>query len=101
MPKEVTRISCYTNFVLNLLGSNMKNVTVTMAEDALEWVRIKAARDNESISRYLGQLVEQARARDGVYERSMRAALKFQPLAFPENTRYLSRDEANGRADIR
>ena len=79
----------------------MKNVTVTMAEDALEWVRIKAARDNESISRYLGQLVEQARARDGVYERSMRAALKFQPLVFPENAHYLSRDEANDRADIR
>ena len=79
----------------------MKNVTVTMAEDALEWVRVKAARDNASISRYLGQLVEQARAREGIYERSMRAALKFQPLAFPKNTRYLSRDEANGRAGIR
>ena len=79
----------------------MKNVTVSMEEAALEWVRVKAARDNASISRYLGQLVEQARARDGIYERSMRAALKFQPLAFPKNTRYLSRDEANGRADIR
>ena len=99
--KEVTRISVYNNFVLNLLESNMKNVTVTMAEDALEWVRVKAARDNASISRYLGQLVEQARTRDGIYERSMRAALKFQPLVFPKNTRYLSRDVANGRADIR
>ncbi len=79
----------------------MKSVSVTMAEDALEWVRVKAARDNTSISRYLGQLVEQARARDGIYERSMRAALKFRPLAFPKNTRYLSRDEANGRAGIR
>ena len=99
--KELTRISYYTNFVLNRLESNMKNVTVTMAEDALQWVRVKAARDNASISRYLGQLVEQARAHDRIYERSMRAALKFQPLAFPKNTRYLSRDKANGRADIR
>ena len=41
------------------------------------------------------------RAREGIYERSMRAALKFQPLAFPKNTRYVNRDEANGRAGIR
>lgn len=79
----------------------MKNVTVTMDEDALEWVRVKAARDNASVSRYLGELVEQARAREGAYERSMRAALKFQPLSFPENTRYLNRDEANDRAGLR
>ncbi len=79
----------------------MKNVTVTMDEDALEWVRVKAARDNASVSRYLGELVEQARAREGAYERSMRAALKFQPLPIPENTRYLSRDEANDRAGLR
>ena len=79
----------------------MKNVTVSMNEDALEWVRIRAARKNSSVSRYLGELVEQARLRDGVYERSMRAALKFQPLAFPNQARYLSRDEANDRAGLR
>lgn len=79
----------------------MKNVTVTMNEDALEWVRIRAARKNSSVSRYLGELVEQARLRDGVYERSMRAALKFQLLAFSKQARYLSRDEANDRAGLR
>ena len=79
----------------------MKNVTVTMPEEALDWVRVRAARDNASISRYLGQLVEEARLRDSVYERSMRAALKFQPVTFPENASYLSRNEANTRADIR
>jgi hypothetical protein len=79
----------------------MKNVTVTMEENALEWVRVIAARNNTSVSRYLGQLVEQARAHDGAYERSMRVALKFRPLPFPENTRYLSRDEANDRAGLR
>ncbi len=79
----------------------MKNVTVSMEEESLEWVRVKAARDNSSVSRYLGQLVEQARLRDGAYERAMRAALKFQPLPFPENTRYLSRSEANDRAGLR
>ncbi len=95
-----------TNFVLHCFhvswsGAIVKNVTVSMEDAALEWVRVKAARANASVSRYLGQLVEEARLRDGAYERAMRAALKFEPLAMPENARFLSRAEANARADLR
>ena len=81
-------------------GQVMKNVTISMEEGALEWVRAKAARDNISVSNYLGELVEQARVRDGTYERAMRAALKFKPLPFPKNTHLLSRDHANRRAGL-
>jgi hypothetical protein len=76
----------------------MKNVTIVMVEDALEWLRTKAVRDNTSISRYLALLVEEARTRDSTYERSMRDALKFQPLDSPKNTHCLTRDEVNSRA---
>jgi hypothetical protein len=79
----------------------MKNVIVSMDDAALEWVRVKAARQNASVSRYLGQLVEEARTRDGTYERAMRAALKFQPLDVPKNARFLSRTEANDPAGLR
>jgi hypothetical protein len=80
---------------------NMKNVTVSMDEEALEWVRVKAARENASVSRYLGTLIEQARSREGDYERAMRMALKFKPLSFSNDARYLSRDAANDRAGLR
>lgn len=79
-------------------GQVMKNVTISMEEGALEWVRIEAARSNVSVSWYLGELVDQARVRDGTYQRAMRAALKFNPLHFPKNTHFLSRDNANRRA---
>lgn len=79
----------------------MKNVTVTMDDAALEWVRVRAARENASVSRYLGQLVEEARARDGAYERAMRGALKFGPLPLRVEARYLSRDQANDRSALR
>ena len=79
----------------------MKNVTVSMDDAALEWVRVKAARENASVSRYLGQLVEQARVRDSSYESAMRAALKFQRLPLPDGARYLSRAEASDRAALR
>ena len=72
----------------------MKNVTVTMDEAVLEWVRVKAARENISVSRWLGEVVAAARLREGGYQRAMRAALKFDPLNFPPAQRYLSRDAA-------
>ena len=79
----------------------MKNVTVSMDEEALEWVRVNAARANASVSRYLGSLVEQVRLRDGDYQRAMRKALEFKSLPFAENARCLSRDAANDRAGLR
>ncbi len=79
----------------------MKNVTVTMDEAILEWVRVKAARENISVSRWLGEVVAAARLREGAYQRAMRAALKFDPQTFPPAQRCLSRDEANDRAGLR
>ena len=79
----------------------MKNVTVTMSDDALEWLRVKAARDGASVSRFLGQMVEQVREKETTYERAMRDALKFKPLTLPKDFRPLTREEANQRANLR
>ena len=87
--------------MFKLLRQVMKRVTITMEQCVLEWARIKAARENVSVSRYLGNLVEQARTRDTMYERAMRAALKFKPLPFSKQIRYLDRDDARCRADVR
>lgn len=51
------------------------NVTVTLEEAALQWVRVKAARENTSVSRLLGRMVEQARTRESEYQLAMEAAL--------------------------
>lgn len=79
----------------------MMNVTFTMTEDTLTWGRIQAARDYVSVSRYLGQLVEQARVPNGAYECAIRLALKFEPLPFPEGTRVLTRSEVHDLAHLR
>ena len=46
-----SRSSCYTNFVL-------KNVTISLNEEALLWARRKAAENNTSVSRLVGQMLE-------------------------------------------
>lgn len=78
----------------------MKNVTVTMSEKALEWLRVKAARDGASVSRFLGKMVEQAREGEAAYKCAMQDALKFKSLALPKDFRPLTREEANQRANI-
>ena len=55
----------------------MKNVTVTLDEEVARWARVRAARDNVSLSRYLGGLLEEQMQHERAYETSM--------------TRYLSR----------
>ena len=36
----------------------MKKVTITLPEDLDRWLRIKAAKDNRSVSRWLAELLE-------------------------------------------
>ena len=48
----------------------MKNITITMDDAAAEWVRIEAARRNSSVSRMLGEQVDEMRKRQDAYERA-------------------------------
>src|ERR1035438_8303111 len=48
---RITRSSCYTKFVL-------KNVTITVEEDALRWARKQAAEKNTSVSKLVGRMLE-------------------------------------------
>ncbi len=49
----------------------MKNVTVTLEESALQWARLRAARENTSVSRLLGDMLVEQRRREDAYERAM------------------------------
>lgn len=39
----------------------MKNITITLPEDVARWLRVKAAEDQRSVSRWISELLEQAR----------------------------------------
>ncbi len=42
----------------------MKNITITLDEETARWARIQAARQNTSVSRMLGKLLEEMRERE-------------------------------------
>jgi predicted CopG family antitoxin len=78
----------------------MKNVTITVEDDVLEWARVKAARDNTSVSRLLGEWMKEKRQQEDAYEVAMRAALKFKSWGASDGP-YLTREEMYDRARFR
>ena len=57
---QITRTSCYTTFVL-------KNLTITVEEDAIRWARRKAAEENTSVSKLVGRMLEDKMRQTGEY----------------------------------
>jgi hypothetical protein len=48
----------------------MKNVTITVEETVLEWVRIEAAKRNSSVSRLVGEMLADKMRHDDAYLRA-------------------------------
>lgn len=88
------RISCYTDPV--------RNVTITLDEETARWARIEAARRDTSLSRFVGELLEERMRRDDRYREAMRRFLSRprKPLSRPGDT-YPSREELHDRDAIR
>jgi hypothetical protein len=48
----------------------MKNVTITVEDDALEWARVEAAKRNTSVSKLVGSFIAEMRRREDAYTRA-------------------------------
>lgn len=56
-----------------------RNLTITVDEETAEWVRVAAAKEGSSMSRFVGALLEREReAREG-YEAAARSLLSREP----------------------
>ena len=80
----------------------LTNVTVTLDEDTLARARVKAAEKNESLSRYVGEVLREHSKKRDEYEAAMRAALAEKPLDLKGPwKRYLTREEIYDRPVLR
>ena len=57
----------------------MKNVTVTLPEDVAAWLRVRAAENGRSVSRWLAELLEGMRRGEGEYDLAMERYLARKP----------------------
>ena len=80
----------------------MKNVTITLPEDTARWLRVRAAEDDRSVSRWIAELIERMRRREDEYDVAMRRALAIRPrkIDWPEG-RKPTREELYGRSRLR
>ncbi len=74
----------------------LKNVTITLAEEVALWARITAARQNTSVSRLVGKILEKQMHQSDDYQEAYRQWQALTPLPIDAAAR-LSRDEAHER----
>ena len=76
----------------------LKNVTITVEEDALRWARKQAAEENTSVSKLVGRMLEDKMRRTDGYWAAYEKWKSLEPLSIPGLAAdRLTREEANER----
>lgn len=75
----------------------MKNVTITVDEPDLEWVRVEAAKRGTSVSRLVGGFIADMRRRDDAYVRAFDAWRSDTRTWVSDGTPYPSRERLYDR----
>jgi uncharacterized protein DUF6364 len=77
-------------------------VTITLDEETAAWVRVYAAQHNISISRMVGELLQQRMHQSREYQGAMRRYLDKAPVKLKRaGKRYATRDELHDRTRLR
>jgi ribosomal protein S3 len=62
----------------------MKNITITLDPETAKWVRVKAAEQNMSVSRFVGEVLQQQMKDRLEYQRAMQSFLSKPALTLGE-----------------
>jgi hypothetical protein len=72
-------------------------MTITVEEDVARWARRKAAKENTSVSKLVGQMLKEERARMDDYWRAYEDWKSIPAYPAREGVNYLSREEIHER----
>ena len=76
----------------------MKNVTITLDEEVARWARIKAAEQDTSVSRLVGEMLREKMMNEQIYHSSMRRYLLKKPRQLSKpGAKYPTREEIHER----
>ena len=94
-----------TKFVkheVRVMARKLRNVTVTLDEETARWARLEAARRDTSVSRVLGEILEERMADEAAYASAKARYLAQAPGLHREPGRPLpTRDELHDRRGLR
>lgn len=76
----------------------MKNVTITLDEEVARWARIQAAEQNTSVSRLVGEMLQEKMLAEKSYQMAMDQYLSQPPRKLKDPAaKYPTREELYGR----
>ncbi|HUL78086.1 MAG TPA: hypothetical protein VL691_12555 [Vicinamibacteria bacterium] len=78
----------------------MPNLTITAEEEVLRWARVKAAEENTSVARLVGELLRQRMKAERGYEAAKRRFLGAKRRVLSKGP-YPSREDIHDRAGLR
>ena len=80
----------------------MKNVTITLDNQTAAWLRVQAAQQGMSVSRFVGEALRSRMQMSREYEQAMRRWLAKKPVAFKwKGGRRPTREELHDRDALR
>ena len=80
----------------------MKNITITLPEDLARWLRVRAAENERSVSRWVAELLAGIRRQEDEYEVAMKQALAVKPRKMEwVDGRKPTREELHDRPSFR
>jgi plasmid stability protein len=79
----------------------MKNVTVALEEEVALWVRVRAAEQNQSVSRYLADMLRKQMDEEKTYEEAMDRFLSRKPFQITGPEAYPARETLYDRPGVR
>jgi hypothetical protein len=98
----ITRTSCILRLALISGRPQMKNVTITLDERTAAWARVYAAQQGKSVSRLLGEILQERMRELRDYDEAMRRYLAKKAVKFEWiGGQRPSREELHERAGLR
>jgi hypothetical protein len=80
----------------------MKNITITLNEETARWIRIAAATKETSVSRLVGEILDERRQQDIAYEIAATRFLNRKPSHLQsESQAYPNRQDLHDRTVLR
>ena len=80
----------------------MKNITITLDEVTAGWARVHAAQRDVSLSRFIGEILQQHMRESREYDEAMRRFLARKPATLKrEGEPYPKREELHERPRLR
>lgn len=99
-PERVDTISVLHE--VRVMARKLKNVTVTLEPETARWARVEAARQGTSVSRMLGQMLEEKMKGEEAYRLAMDRFFAQKPgIQRRDGRRLPSREELHDRDGLR